>query len=82
MYTDHPCAFSVPSDSSSRGVHFREEAMRLFALEEGRTSLATVQAMPSLCFGYVFREYGVAVLNFAASFFQEKIVLGTCTLAT
>lgn len=51
VYTDHPAAFADPSDPSTRGLHFMEEAERLWRLEAGRVSLTNLQALPSMIVG-------------------------------
>ncbi|KAK5053935.1 hypothetical protein LTR84_001897 [Exophiala bonariae] len=56
MYTDHPSAFADPEDGSTRGAHFMEETIRLWTLEEGRPSLANLQAFPAFISGLVFLE--------------------------
>lgn len=53
MYSDHPSVFAVPNDPASRGVHFMEEAMRLWALEEGKTTLTNLQSLLILAVGSV-----------------------------
>ncbi|KAK5081148.1 hypothetical protein LTR05_007942 [Lithohypha guttulata] len=53
MYTDHVCAFANPGDPSTRGLHYLEEATRLWNLEEGSVSLTTHQALPSMMAGLV-----------------------------
>ena len=45
IYSDFPEAFAIPDDETSRGEHFYAEAERLWNAEEGRASLANIQAV-------------------------------------
>ncbi|GAT26775.1 C6 transcription factor [Aspergillus luchuensis] len=45
IYSDFPEVFAVPDDETSRGQHFYAEAERLWNAEEGRVSLANIQAV-------------------------------------
>ncbi|KKK19120.1 hypothetical protein AOCH_002437 [Aspergillus ochraceoroseus] len=44
-YSDFPEVFGVPDDIASRGQHFFMEAERLWQAQEGRPSLANIQAV-------------------------------------
>jgi hypothetical protein len=43
MFSDHPDALQTPGDPSSRGMHFYEEAHRLWTAEAAKPSLTNVQ---------------------------------------
>ncbi|KIV89089.1 hypothetical protein PV10_08695 [Exophiala mesophila] len=43
FFTDHPAALAVPGDQATRGLHFYEEADRLYKAEQDRVSLTNVQ---------------------------------------
>jgi hypothetical protein len=43
MFSDHPSVFATPGDPSSRGLHFYNEAYRLWMREEGKPSLTNIQ---------------------------------------
>ncbi|CAK37666.1 hypothetical protein AnigIFM63604_001264 [Aspergillus niger] len=45
IYSDFPEVFAIPDDETSRGEHFYAEAERLWNAEEGRASLANIQAV-------------------------------------
>ncbi|OJJ76189.1 hypothetical protein ASPBRDRAFT_192355 [Aspergillus brasiliensis CBS 101740] len=45
IYSDFPEVFAIPDDETSRGQHFYAEAERLWNAEEGRASLANIQAV-------------------------------------
>lgn len=44
-YSDFPEVFAIPGDVSSKGAHFFNEAELLWKAEEGRPSLANIQAL-------------------------------------
>ncbi|KAE8365885.1 hypothetical protein BDV27DRAFT_144045 [Aspergillus caelatus] len=44
-YSDFPEVFAIPGDVASKGAHFFNEAELLWKAEEGRTSLANIQAL-------------------------------------
>ncbi|GFN20833.1 hypothetical protein AtubIFM55763_002646 [Aspergillus tubingensis] len=47
-YSDFAEAYEVPSDPSTRGLHFYNEAKRCFEQEDGHSTLATVQGLAVL----------------------------------
>lgn len=47
-YSDFPEVFAVPGDAASKGANFFYEAERLWKAEEGRPSLANIQALALL----------------------------------
>ncbi|KAB8233349.1 putative C6 transcription factor [Aspergillus alliaceus] len=47
-YSDFPEAFAIPGDVASKGANFFYEAERLWKAEEGRPSLANIQALALL----------------------------------
>ena len=53
MYTDVPEVFATLDDSSTRAVHFVEEAKRLWELEEGSATLTNLQGLIMLIVWYV-----------------------------
>ncbi|EAW13913.1 fungal specific transcription factor domain-containing protein [Aspergillus clavatus NRRL 1] len=55
-YSDFPDVFAVPREIASRGQHFYREADRLWRAEEGRASLANIQAVALM--SYVLRSQG------------------------
>lgn len=48
LFSEHDSAYSVPGYGLSRGEHFLQEALRLWTIEEGRESLANLQALTLL----------------------------------
>jgi hypothetical protein len=51
MYSDRPTVLATPNDPASRGVHFMNEALRLWALEEGRVTLTNLQSLLIMSIG-------------------------------
>lgn len=51
-YSDFAEAYEVPSDPSTRGLHFYNEAKRCFEQEDGHSTLATVQGLAVLSTWY------------------------------
>lgn len=45
MYSNCEAAFAVPGDLLSRGRQFHDEAMHLWQLEEGHSSMTNVQGL-------------------------------------
>lgn len=45
FFSDHPAVFAVPGDPTTRGLHFYEEAERLYKAENDRVSLTNVQGL-------------------------------------
>ncbi|OAG41676.1 hypothetical protein AYO21_04140 [Fonsecaea monophora] len=43
FFSDHPMAFATPGDASSRGLHFHNEAQRLWAIEAAKPTLTNIQ---------------------------------------
>lgn len=52
-YSDFPEVFAIPGDVSSKGAHFFNEAELLWKAEEGRPSLANIQALALMSHVYV-----------------------------
>lgn len=53
LFSEHDVAYSVPGHALSRGEHFLQEALKLWTMEEGRESLANLQALALLASVYV-----------------------------
>lgn len=45
MYTEIDEAFETPGNYLTRGHHYQQEAIRLWALESGRASVVNIQAL-------------------------------------
>jgi hypothetical protein len=62
MYSDRPSVFATANDPASRGEKFLEEALKLWALEEGKITLVNLQSLLILSIGSVLLinsvEYG------------------------
>ncbi|KPI38211.1 Nitrogen assimilation transcription factor nit-4 [Cyphellophora attinorum] len=54
LYSDHPLAFAYDRDSTTRGLHFADEVAKLWAEEEGRSTLALLQGLVALSMGFGF----------------------------
>lgn len=76
FFSDRPGAFGDPNNPSSRGQHFLEESMRLWAKEAGKPRLTTIQAGQCLTIALTLSgkdRLGIIYLNQLHSMADELI---------